>query len=405
MNRFIRFQSVLSQMGSMRFTVPVFLTFIIATTEMATAIYAPCLPIVAEYFQITESQVQGTMGINLLGLSLSGLFYGPLSDYRGRRYALLLGIGLFLLGSLGCLFASSFTALMGTRFLQGLGAGVSVVVSFAVIQDLFDEKGSALVLSFMGMAISLSPGLAPILGGYLASNYGWRMCFIVVCIAAVLILTLLGTMMPETLKQRTSDFSSASILRAYWNGLKNKSFVQAALVPSLIIGGLWAWMTTSPILFINYLGVPLEFYGYYGFSAVCMYMIGTVLNGRLIQYISLARMVLVGLSFCLASSIGLGIAGYGGVESPVLYLIMHLPFSLGLSFILPNGTALAFGEVKEDLGTCSALLGSLEMIFGALCVSIMGKIFNGTIFPIAFLMGSVSFMALVCFYQNEKRKR
>jgi DHA1 family bicyclomycin/chloramphenicol resistance-like MFS transporter len=146
---------------SLYFFVPVLLILIIAVSEMATAIYTPSLGLVAEFFGVSQAIVQWTVSINLLGLAMSGPFYGPLSDCFGRRNVLRIGMVLFLLGSLASTFAMSINVLLMARFVQGLGAGVAVVVAFAVVRDLFDEQSSARVLSFMGMAIALSPALHP----------------------------------------------------------------------------------------------------------------------------------------------------------------------------------------------------------------------------------------------------
>jgi DHA1 family bicyclomycin/chloramphenicol resistance-like MFS transporter len=387
------------------FIVPFLLILIIATAEMATAIYTPCLPVIAEHFQVCEAIVQWTVSINLLGLALSGPIYGPWSDCYGRRLVLRAGMGLFLFDSLFSLTATSIEALLATRFIQGLGAGVAVVVAFAVVRDLFDEKKSAQVLSYMGMAIALSPGIAPIVGSYLTYSYGWKICFGVVSVAAALIVLLLFFWMPETLpEKKRSPFSVKSLRKGYIKTFQNKRFLAFALIPSLMIGGIWTWMAALPLLFISYLNVPLQQYGYYGFSGVAFYVIGTFINSKLVNKYSLHALLLSGLSLCLISASLLMGAGVLGVRSPLLLQVLDFPFAFGLALILPNGTALAFSEVREGLGTSSALLGSLEMALGALGVFLIGKFFEGTIISIAAIMliGTVlSF--LLYFYLAKKR--
>lgn len=369
------------------FIVPFLLILIIAVAEMATAIYTPSLAIIAQYFQVSESVAQWTVSINLLGLALSGPLYGPWSDCYGRRTVLRVGMGLFLLGSLLSLASNSIELLLGARFIQGLGAGVAVVVAFAVVRDLFDEKKSAQVLSYMGMAIALSPGLAPVLGGYLTHHHGWKMCFGVVSFAAAILVLLLFFWMPETLpEKKRSHFSLKSMGRGYKKALQNTRFLILSLIPSVMIGGLWALMAGLPILFIGYLNVPVHHYGYYGFSGVAFYVLGTFLNSRLVHTFALETLLLTGLSLCLLSTSLLIGAGYGGVNNPLLLQALTFPFTFGLAFILPNGTALAFSEVQEGLGTSSALLGSLEMALGAFGVFLVGQFFEGTILPIAMIM-------------------
>lgn len=367
--------------------IPFLLVVIIAVAEMATAIYTPSLALVAAHFNVSDALAQWTVSINLLGLALSGPFYGPLSDCFGRRLVLLSGMMLFLIGSLASFLALSIEVLLVARFVQGLGAGVAVVIAFAVVRDLFDEQNSARVLSYMGMAIALSPGLAPIVGGYIAHGAGWQMCFAVVSVAAFLVVACLFIFMPETLAKETRvSFSWRSIRQAYRDAFKNSRFMSAASIPSLMIGGLWGWMAGLPLLFINYLRVPLEHYGYYGLSGILVYVIGTFINSKLVDRFSLRSLLTTGLYLALISSGLLVLAGLISIESPLILQVLYVPFALGLAFILPNGTALAFSEVKEGMGTSSALLGSLEMAAGALGVFLVGQLFSGTIVSIATIM-------------------
>lgn len=382
------------------YVVPFLLILIIATAEMATAIYAPSLPAVAQYFHISEAVAQWTVSINLLGLAFSGPIYGPWSDCYGRRVVLRIGMGLFLLGSLFSWMADSINILLISRFIQGLGAGVAVVVAFAVVRDLFDEKKSAQVLSYMGMAIALSPGIAPIFGGYLTYHHGWKMCFGVLSIIAMIIVLLLYFWMPETLpeKQR-SHFSLKAIAKGYGKVFQNKRFLLIAMMPGLMIGGIWAWVTALPILFIGYLDVPIQHYGYYGFCGVAFYVMGAYVNSRVVNHFSLKSLLVFGMSLCFVSACLLLGAGYGGVKVPFILQALGFPYALGMAFILPNGTALAFSEVREGLGTSSAILGSLEMALGALAIFLVGKCFDGTIIPIAaIMMGATLFCVSIYIY-------
>lgn len=385
------------------FMIPLLLILIIATAEMSTSIYTPSLTSVATHFNISESLAQWTVSINLLGLALSGPIYGPWSDCHGRRTVLRIGMTLFLLGSIFALFANSIEILLIARFIQGLGEGVAVVIAFAIVRDLFDEKKSAQVLSYMGMAIALSPGLAPILGGFIAHTLGWKMCFGVVSFAAAVIIIFLFLLMPETLPENNrSPFSVKTIAQGYLATIKNTRFLKLALIPALMIGGLWAWMAGLPLLFIGYLGVPLKHYGYYGLSSIIIYIIGTFLNSKLVHKIALKKLLFIGLCLALLSSIALLIAGYIKIANPIFIQILNFPFAFGLAFVLPNGTALAFSEVKKGLGTSSALLGSLEMASGALSIFLVGQFFHGTILSIASIMLGTSLLSISLFIILQK---
>lgn len=385
--------------------IPLLLILIIATAEMSTSIYTPSLTTVASHFNVSESLVQLTVSINLLGLALSGPIYGPWSDCHGRRTVLRIGMCLFLLGSIFALFAQTIEILLIARFVQGLGEGVAVVLAFAIVRDLFDEKKSAQVLSYMGMAIALSPGLAPIVGSYIAYAIGWKMCFGVVGFATAIILIFLFLWMPETLPESNrTQFSLKAIGQGYVKVFKNYRFILLALIPGFMIGGLWAWMAGLPLLFVGHLGVPLQYYGYYGFSSIAIYILGTFINSKMVHIWPLKKLLFMGLSLALISSILLLLAGFAKINIPIMLQILNLPFAFGLAFVLPNGTALAFSEVKEGLGTSSALLGSLEMGLGAFSVFLVGQFFQGTIIPIATIMLGASLLSIILFYSLKYNK-
>jgi DHA1 family bicyclomycin/chloramphenicol resistance-like MFS transporter len=273
-----------------------------------------------------------------------------------------------------------------------------VVVSFAAVRDLFDEKKSAEILSYMGMAIALSPGLAPVLGGYLTYHYGWQMCFGVVSVAAFVLLLLLFLWMPETLREENrTAFSLKAMGQGYKGVFQNPRFLKMACIPSLMIGGLWGLLSGIPVLFTGYLNVPVQDYGYYGFSGVALYVLGTLVNSKLVHRVCLRTLLLVGLGLCMISALLLGVFSYGSLTSPLIIQGLLFPFSFGLAFILPNGTALAFGEVQAGVGTSAAFLGSLEMALGAVGVFLVGTFFEGTALPIAGLMFGSSFLSILLY--------
>lgn len=162
--------------------------------------------------------------------------------------------------------------------------------------------------------------------------------------------------MPETLPENNrTQFSLKAIGQGYLKTFKNTQFLALALIPGFMIGGLWAWMAGLPLLFVGYLDVPLQQYGYYGCSSIAFYIAGTFINSKLVHRISLKKLLLTGLGLALISSISLFIASYIKIDNPIILQALNLPFAFGLAFVLPNGTALAFSKVQEGLGTSGSV--------------------------------------------------
>ena len=220
-----------------------------------------------------------------------------------------------------------------------------------------------------------------------------------------MIFLLLFVWMPETLPEKDrSAFAIKDIVVGYKIALGNRPFLLCTLIPSLMIGGLWAFLSGVPVLFTSHLGVPIQHYGYYGFSSVLVYMIGTLLNTKLVQRFDLNTLLLTGIALCFISAVLLVFSGCIQIKSPAFLQLLSFPFSIGLSLVLPNGTTLAFSQVKERIGTSSALLGSLEMALGAVGVFLVGYFFEGSIVSIAGIMLGTSLLSLMIYVHVFRKK-
>ena len=235
----------------------------LVVTEMATEIYTPALPILKDFFRTTEEAIQWTLSYNLLGIALSSCFYGPLSDSYGRKKIMLVGMIIFLISTGLCACASDIWTLIFLRFLQGIGAGAAWVIALAMVTDLYETEESLTILSILGISISVSPAIAPIIGGVISVFWGWQMNFVVIGLAALILLICLFIYLPETLPlSKRQPFS--------WNKLKenvsllfhNKIFLGYTLISGGMFAALWAFIARSPFV-LNFLGVSQFYFGFY----------------------------------------------------------------------------------------------------------------------------------------------
>ena len=169
--------------------------------------YLPALPTIAADFGTTTAAVQQTLSVFFVGLALGQLFYGPISDRVGRHAPLLFGCAMYALVSLLCMFAPSVAWLMGLRFLQALGSAAGVVIGRSVVRDLFDERESARMYSFLVLVMGIAPIAAPLIGGQLLIAFGWRAIFLVLAGFGLLCLALVWFGLDESLpaERRTRD--------------------------------------------------------------------------------------------------------------------------------------------------------------------------------------------------------
>ena len=387
------------------FLIPALMVTAIIAEEMATDIFLPCLPLMNNYFGVGEVKSQLTISMYLLGLSIARPFYGVLSDSFGRRRVLLSGMVLFFLGSIVCYFAQTINILITARFLQGWGAGVAIVIGFAAVKDIFDEKKSAHIMSLMGLVIAVSPAVAPILGGYLSKYYGWQSTFLFIIVLSGLILLLIWLFMAETLpKEKQVKFSVVGSAVNYWSVLVHKRFILYTLVQALSVGALWTWLAGAPVLYIDHLGVPLEVYGYFGAAGVGFYMLGTLVNLQLIKRFSVDTTIFFGILLLLTGDVCLLMGASLKLTNPVIIQILNAPFALGLALILPNATTGALDSIERGRGIGASIIGTLQMGLGSVGSFFVGYYATGTLMPITLIMLVMTLIAGACFLLLKKLK-
>ena len=386
-------------------TVLVLVIMAIAICDISYDMYAAGLPEIGAYFAVPQTIVQLTISLNLIGGSISGLVYGPLSDHYGRRPVMLTGIAIFVLASIGCCFSNTISALIALRFFQGLGAGVAGVVGFAVVNDMYTGEESAKRLSIVNMVVSFSPVVGPIVGSYILScGYGWRLLFVLVSIISVVLLITLSYGFVETIQNRRGKISFSSIVAEYITLFRNCGFLGFALIQSLTIMWVWASMANLPFVFIEGMNLPVKYYGYLVAISVMSYMVGAFANRRLMSRFGLRRMISAGLALVMIPDMIVITCHYKFPEllSPLLIETIWVPSSFGIAFITSNSMAEAFAAVR-DKGAASAFIAFWQTIFGALGIYIVGKLYNGTIVPVSTLPIVCCLMGMVIMFAITRK--
>jgi MFS transporter, DHA1 family, multidrug resistance protein len=231
--------------------IQLLIALLIIVVEGATDIFTPSLPAIKKYFDSTEKIIQWTVSINLIGISISSLFYGPLSDAVGRRKVILFGGFIFLVGSICCGFAQNVFSLIFFRFIQGIGGGVAIVVGFASIRDLFTGAVCSRVLSRIEMVVAISPGIAPVAGSYIARYLNWHFTFYFISILAFVTLLVNYYFFYETIGEKKKTFSFPSLMLGYFVLLKNPGFWCFLLIQTLIFTRVFAETANLPFVYVS----------------------------------------------------------------------------------------------------------------------------------------------------------
>lgn len=350
---------------------------LIALTQMTTDQYVPSLPAITHYFNSSESSLQLTLSFFMLGLSLSHMFYGPLSDKIGRKPPLLFGVGLSVLGSVCCVLAPSVWVLILGRFIQGFGIGCSTSVGRSLVRDLFTDRELARMGSYVGVVSIVIMASSPILGGYVQEHAGWRMNFLLLMIFGVIVWGLMFRILPETNQHKNPDATKLKVMWAnYRTLLSSKVFLGYNLCASFAAAGIVAYLTIGPFLFQNTLGLsPLQFgqLTFFIAGAICL---SGLMNSQLVMHYGVAVMVGVGVVMMLLGGLSLMILALFGKTQVLSIMIPVALFCVGAGFTFINAFAGAFHPFPKMAGTAGALYSSMQDL-GAALISGLIAAFQG----------------------------
>ncbi len=346
--------------------------------------YLPALPALGASLGASPGAVQGTLAIYFLGLAVGQVLYGPLSDRLGRRRPLFVGLGLYTVAAAACALAPDVQALTGARLLQALGGCAGMVIARAVVRDVTDERGAVRLMAQLMLVMGVAPIVAPVIGGALLPVFGWRGIFGLLTLYGAVLLAAIRLLLPETLPpERRRRDGVLAVLRV-WGGLAaDRRFMGHALAGGFIIGGLFAYISGSPFVFMELHGVPAGQYGFYfGANALGIMVAGQVV-GRLAQRVAPARLLPVVIWVPLLAGLALlGVAatGLGGFAAMLVALFAYVAM---IGAVMPLTVALAMGPHGAVAGSASALMGTLQFTIGAGAGALLGVLQDGTAVPMA----------------------
>ncbi len=372
----------------------------VTIADMSTDLYSVALSHMADYFHVDGNVVQFTMTLNLVGIALSGLIYGSLSDYYGRRPIMLIGMAIFSIASIICCVADSIIVLILARFLQGVGSGVAGVIGYAAIRDMYSGIEYLKIISKLNMVVAVSPCVAPVIGSYIIKwGYHWRFLFLIISLASTTMFLLIYFKLKETLvvyNSRTSiDRAIVRIFKQYFLLFRNYRFLGFSTIQGLTFMWIWAYVANQPFIF-KHMGVKVEYFGYLISIMVVSYVLGTLINRKYISKIGVNKMLIIGLVLPIIDSFLL--IYFYSIGQLNIYILeaAWILGNIGIAFTISNNVTLAFGEIN-DIGLGSAFISFCIMAFGALGIYIVGEFFHYNVLMNLWLTVICSIAAIVVY--------
>jgi len=353
--------------------------------------YIPSFLNIAEDLNIDSEQVQHTLTFFAYGMAAGQLFWGPFGDSFGRKPIILLGV---IIGAITAIVLTgihsigSFTAL---RFVQGFFGAAPVVLSGALLRDLFSKDQLSRIMSTITLVFMIAPLVAPIIGGYIVKYFHWHMIFYVIGIMGFLAALLVFFIIPETHKQENRIPLRLNIIaRNFMMLSKQKEVLGYMAAASFGFGGLFAFVTAGSIVYIGIYGIPVDQFGYFFMINIAIMTAASYLNGKFVLKLGAETMLRIGIAVQFISGIWLFLTA--------LFDFGFWSMAIGVAFFVEKFPTMA--------GTANSLMGSVRFGVGAVMGSLVASFKMETAAPMLYTMTACVVISALSYYfltyRNER---
>jgi DHA1 family bicyclomycin/chloramphenicol resistance-like MFS transporter len=371
-------------------------------TPFAIDLYLPAFAQIADDFKTNTATISFSVSSYFIGMAIGQILYGPLLDRFGRKRPLYVGLLIFILTSAGCMQAWSVKSLIIFRFFQALSGSVAWVGAVAMVRDFFPVKESARVFSLLFLIIGVSPLLAPTVGGFIVTAFGWQAIFIGLSAITLGILIIVYFFLPEGHQpDPTISLQVRPMLHTFQDIIRNPMFGKYAFAGAFSFSTLFIYVAGSPIIFMEMYHVNPKVYGLI-FALLSVGFIGggqvniqltKKFESQKIFHAALVVQVIAGFVF-LSGVIGDWLGLYGTIAFFFICLSC-------IGLINPNGNALALSPFTRTVGSASALLGCIQIGLASLVSFGVGLFNTSDAIPIVALMTITSSIALLIILRDR----
>ena len=334
--------------------------------------YLPSFNEIAENLGATQLEVQQTLSIYLFSFALMTLWHGAISDRFGRRRVILVALALFAVASAGCAFATHIEHLWFWRAMQGITAGAGIVISRAIVRDLFDGAAAQRLMSQITMMFALAPAIAPVIGGWLHTFFCWRSIFVFMVLSTAILLLACWKLLPETLPiEKRQSLKPSYLGKTYWHVLTSPPFLLACAALSLNFAGFFIYILSAPVFLMKHLGVHETGFLWLFGPAMSGLVLGSWLSGRLAGKISLSKTIVFGYALMGAAAIynvSLNLAFPPALPWSVIPIFIY---TLGMSLAMPCLTIMALDPFPTQRGLAASCQTFFQSGFNGLTAALI----------------------------------
>ncbi len=352
--------------------------------------YLPAFPDIASTLGASQLDVQQTLSVYLLSFAVMTLWHGAISDHFGRRRVILWALALFGLASLGCVSASRIEHLWFWRAIQGISAGAGIVISRAIVRDLYDGAAAQRLMSQITMMFALAPAIAPLIGGWLQVLFGWRAIFAFLVLATLALLVACWYLLPETLPvEKRQSLRPAYLGRTYWQVLTSPPFLLACLALSMNFAGFFIYVLSAPVFLMQHLGLPETAFLWLFGPAMAGLMAGSWTSGRLAGKLSLNRSIALGYGIMSSAALGNLLLNLGATPALPWAVAPLFVYTFGMSLAMPCLTIFALDPFPAQRGLAASCQTFLQSGFNGLAAALIAPMLWGSTRSLALGMGGL----------------
>lgn len=374
--------------------------------------YLPALHAIGDELNASPVEIQQTLTAYMLPMGVMVLWHGAFSDAWGRKPVIVVSMLLFALASLVCVFAGSIETLLVGRALQGISAGAGMVVGRAVVRDLMEGPQAQRMMSHVSMAFALGPAIAPMLGGWIHSAFGWRAIFVFLALLGLALAILSTWRMQESHPPAARHpLHLRPLARRYRSVFASPGFLLLSIAVSLNFNAFFIYVLSAPVFLIRHLGLTETEFGWMFIPGVMGMMAGSAVSARLAGRLSPSRTIRLGYGVMLGAA-GLNLAVSfllaPGLPQSVLPIMIY---NFGMAIAMPSLTLLALDHFPTHRGLASSCQSFVQMLVSSLTAGLIAPALWGSVPSLAsgmiclLVLGLACFLGWWCFFRHPAPER
>jgi MFS transporter, DHA1 family, multidrug resistance protein len=361
--------------------------------------YLPAFAGIATALDATPVQMQQTLSAYLLGFAFMNLFHGALSDCFGRRPVVLIGLAVFTGASVGCAVAGSIGQLVFWRTVQGMSAGAGIVVSRAIIRDMFPPADAQRVMSQVTIFFGVAPAIAPMVGGFLFVHADWHSIFWFLTLVGAALFVSNWRLLPETLHANLAQpFHVGALMREYWRLCSSPKFMMLVLASGIPFNGMFLYVLAAPVFLGEHLHFAPQQFFWFCLCSIGGIMAGAAVSGRLAGKMSPQRQIMRGFRIMAAvSALNIALNLFAPLSAFWALPMVGL-FAFGWALMVPVVTLLVLDQVPERRGMASSLQACIGSAANGLVAGVLVPLVMHSTVALAVTSAALMLIGLAAWY-------